>query len=161
MSKSKILDLQQNDSSNELVSIEALSGAARISKLESQVEFLTKQNLAYSQTVEQLLAKVEEKDNLIRHLESMLKDSVPVVGEAKPFLISDEEYILEMVIKELKDVARLRPLTKDEMTKLDLAIKNKRLIQGNATNINDSPKLDKLSVSEKLRIASKPLKEGN
>ena len=61
MSKSKISDLQQNDSSNEVFSIESLAGAARISKLESQVEFLTKQKeliIRYPLKIDSLYIKI-------------------------------------------------------------------------------------------------------
>lgn len=147
------------DSSN--IGVADLGVHAHIKSLEAQLDLMSKQNAGYQQTVDQLLVKLEQKDNTIRHLESMLKSTTPlIIGEATPFMVSDEEYILEMVIKELKEAAALRSLTKDEMTKLDLAIKNKRLIQGQSTNNDAKAKPTKqLSHQEMLTIAAKPLKE--
>lgn len=133
---------------------------AHIKNLEGQIDLLTKQNVGYSQTVDSLLSKIEQKDNTIMHLEKLLKGVTPVIGEISPFLVSDEEYLITMVIKNLKENSIGRTLTKDEMGILDLAIKNKRLLQGQATNINEKPKSTKqLSHQEMLTIASKPLKE--
>lgn len=150
----------QNADSSKVFSIDTLAYKAQITRLEEENKNLVKQNVGYSQTVDQLLARIEEKDNLIRHLEGMLKNTVPVVGEVTPFLVSDEEYILEMTIKRLKESSQLRPLTKDEVQMLDIAIKNKRLIQGNATTIDGKPKnIDKLSKDEMLQIARKEIKK--
>lgn len=148
-----------SEASSDVVDIKSLSVKAHVTKLEEQIKFITKQNVGYSQTVDQLLQRIEEKDNIIRHLESMVQNLAPVIGEASPLIVSDEEYILELVIKDLKASAQLRTLTKDEMTKLDLAIKNKRLIQGNATTIDGKAKtVEGLSKQQLIQIASKPLK---
>lgn len=143
------------------ISVTDLGVHAHIKSLEAQLDLITKQNAGYQQTVDQLLSKLEQKDNTIRHLEGLLKSTAPVIiGEASPFMVSDEEYILEMVIKELKEAAAIRSLSKDEMTKLDLAIKNKRLIQGQATNIDAKSKpVKQLAEKDLLTIASRPLKE--
>lgn len=151
---------QSQESSVEISNANDLVYQAQISRLQGQVEFLTSQNVGYAQTVELLTNKLEEKDKKIMHLEDMLRSTTPEIGTASPFLVSDEEYILTMVIKDLKEAAQVRALTKDEMTKLDLAIKNKRLLSGESTSNDGKAKTPTKtrSTAELVSVAKLPLK---
>lgn len=149
----------QNDSSNSVISIDALAYKAQISKLEEENKNLTKQNIGYSQTVDQLLKQLEEKSNVIKQLETMLMSVTPVIGEVSPLIRSTEQIIIDFQIEKFKDAAMLRSLTLDETRQLDLLIKNKRLLDGNATEIPGKAKSLKDEPHTKLlEMAKQPLK---
>lgn len=141
--------------SNTIVDIHQLSENAIENTLKTDLLRNEEKCVALSQSIDQLLHKLQEKEDEILHLKQMLFASVPVVGEASPLVITDEEYIALQQLQKLKDNARLRELTLDEIKKFDLLVKNKRLAQGNATTIN-TDKFDKNTSKEKLlQIASK------
>lgn len=148
---------QDQEDSSKVFSIDTLAYKAQISSLETEVKNLVAQNVGYSQTVDQLLKQLEDKTNQIMHLEKMLKGVVPTIGEASPFLVSDEEVIAEYQLKRLKAAAMIRDLTLDEIRQYDLLVKNKRLAQGAATEIPGKVKTKEKPLAELIHVAKKPL----
>lgn len=150
----------QDESSNSSpVNISELAYKAQIAKLEEENKNLVKQNIGYSQTVDQLLKQLEEKSNAIKHLESMLINVTPVIGEVSPLIRSTEQMIIDFQIEQFKTAAMLRTLTLDETRQLDLLIKNKRLLDGNATEIPGKAKsLKDVPIAQLVNVAKLPLK---
>ncbi len=147
---------QQNDISNNIVSISDISKEFETNKLKTIILELEQKHIALGQALDKALKSIEEKQQEISHLKSMLQSTVPVIGRAEPILLSDEEMISEMQLKQLKDTAMLRSLTLEEVKKFDLLVKNKRLAQGNPTNVIEAKKIPQ-SKDELLLIASQNL----
>src|SRR6266850_6895060 len=135
MNKPKISPLQQNDSSNILNINEVAENTFKTQLLKSEEKCIT-----LSQSINLLIKKLESKEEEIMHLKRILSQSVPIIGEIVPINISDEEIIAEIQLQKLKDSARQRELTLDEIRKFDLLVKNKRLAQGSATEIEGKVK---------------------
>lgn len=148
---------QQNESSS--FSVDQLVYAAQIEALKTSNDLLVKQNVGYSQTVDQLLAQIEQKTNEIRHLQDLLETGSPIIGSATPFSISDEEFIADTQLKNLKATAMQRDLTLDETKRFDLLVKNKRLARGDSTQINGDKKSSKkaLTTPELILLAKQPI----
>lgn len=142
----------QNDSSK-VIDVSQLQENA----LRTQVLQLEDKCIALSQSIDLLLKKLESKEEEIMHLKRMLSQSTPILGQAIPINISDEEHIAEIQLQKLKENSRTRELTLDEIRKFDLLVKNKRLAQGSATEIEGKAKgLPKgLPTSRLIELASK------
>lgn len=142
----------QNDSSK-IIDVSQLQENA----LRTQVLQLEDKCIALSQSINLLLKKIESKEEELGHLKRILSQSVPIIGQAVPINISDEEHIAEIQLQKLKENSRTRELTLDEIRKFDLLVKNKRLAQGNATEIEGKTKgLPKnISTSRLIELASK------
>lgn len=85
----------------------------------------------------------------------------PLVGQVEVAPVTDEEIIALKQLERLKKLALERELTLDEVKRMDLLVKNKRLAQGNATNINDNKKdLPKdVTPAQLIQIASRKIVE--
>jgi hypothetical protein len=119
---------------------------------------LEKQAVALSNTINDLLKQLEYKEEEITHLKQLLSGSVPIIGEAIKLEVTDEELIADIQLRKLKDSAKIRELTLDEIRKFDLLVKNKRLAKGDATTIEGSNLNKKqLPKPELLKLASKKL----
>lgn len=155
--------LADASSSSEIVGIVGLADnfLDSVNDEQRELEVLRSHNVAQAQTIEILMKQLEDKTNQITHLQEMLAKAVPVIGEAKPLVLTDEEIIAEFQLKALKAAAMTRDLTLDEVKRYDLLVKNKRLAQGNATTIDGSTKKlpANLSVGELMQIASNKTKE--
>ncbi len=146
---------QENSSKPTTIDIHQLSDNIKENALKTDLLRTEEKCVALSQSIDQLLKKLDEKEEEILHLKQMLFANTPVIGEASPMLITDEEEIALRQLQKIKDNAKIRELTLDEIKKFDLLVKNKRLSQGNATTIN-ADKLAKDVPREKLiQIASK------
>ena len=70
--------------------------------------------------------------------------------------ITEEEELIEVQLKKLKEKSRYNELTLDETRKLDLLLKNKRQIKEDAKDSNPQQQNDtiKLDVTELLKLAT-------
>lgn len=118
-------------SADELVSIHEMSEAVLMSRLEAENEML------------------KEK---VAALEKMLADSstTKLLG----LDVAPEELICLEQIKLIENTSRARELTLDEVKKLDLLIKNLRLIKNQSTE-NLNPSYRDVSEAELVAIANK------
>lgn len=105
-----------------------------------------------------------QKDNKnlqieINHLKNLLTQSVPLLmPEVVNVIVTPEEAVIDKQIELLQARGIDRELTLEDTKKLDLLIKNKRLVKEQSTTIQgESKKIDKRSVSnaELILIASK------
>lgn len=130
--------------------------------LEDSYIKLEKKCEALSETVEQLLKAIEDKEVEITELKAMLSNSsLQTVGSVVELALDDEVFIADMQLRKLKDAAKVRQLTLDEVRMFDLLVKNKRLAKGDATTIDGKSKdsIKKLSKPELLKLAAKSIKE--
>lgn len=124
-----------------------------------QIEMLAAHNVGLNETVDKLLKQLEEKTKQINHLEELLKNTptTSMVTNEGLIVSSDELIIAEQQLKALRQASMMRDLTLDEVKRYDLLVKNKRLAEGNATEIQGK-KPEKKSKSNLLQIAKHPLK---
>lgn len=114
---------------------------------------------ALSETINKLLEQLSNKEDEIIQLKKMLSQHQSI-GVAINIALSDEEVIADIQLNKLKESARTRELTLDEIRKFDLLVKNKRLAQGNATTIDGrTDSIKKLGTSELIKIASIKIEE--
>lgn len=145
-------------SSKDLVSIQEISENSKENQLKTQILKLEDKCIALSQVIDSLLKQNETKEEEISHLKAMLGKTVPVIGENPIAInITDEELIADIQLRKLKEQARSRELTLDEIRKFDLLVKNKRLAQGNATEIEGRSLPKQLPKNQLLQIASKKI----
>lgn len=64
----------------------------------------------------------------IKHLKSMLMDSVPIIG-GQTAEITNEEQICLTEIKKLKDLTEIQVLTYEDTKKLDIFVKTLKLLR--------------------------------
>lgn len=113
---------------------------------------LEQTNFKLNTVMQKLIEKIAEHEEEISHLKSMLfkqADSGIVIQ------MSDEELIADIQLRKMSDKAKSQVLSLEDVKIFDLLVKNKRLAQGNATNINDNKTLPaKLTPSTLMQIAS-------
>lgn len=126
----------------------------------SSIDTLAQEFLIKSEVLK-LKEQLEQKDKEIAHLKQLLMSYSPLVGQADVAPVTDEEIIALKQLERLKKTALERELTLDEVKRMDLLVKNKRLAQGNATNINDNKKdLPKdVTPAQLIQIASRKIVE--
>lgn len=149
-------------SKNELSNSEILQASDLINtiKPKNELELAQEKALELGYKVAELMDQLEKKTQEIQHLKQLLNGVVPNIGEASPLILTDEEIIADMQIQRLKESSMTRELTLDEVKRLDLLIKNKRLVRGDATEIPGKAKSIKDKPVEKLlQIAKKSLSE--
>lgn len=151
----KSLKQEESFSKEPTIDIHQLSDNARENALKT--DLIRDKGLieGLTQTVDSLLKKLQEKEDEILQLKQMLFTTTPTIGEINVLTVSDEEYIALQQLQKLKDNARLRELTLDEIKKFDLLVKNKRLAQGNATTINADKLAKDLPKDRLMAIAAK------
>ena len=101
------------------------------------------------QTFNEKIAAYEEE---ISHLKAMLfkQADTGIVMQ-----MTDEELIADIQLRKMSAKAKEQVLSLEDVKIFDLLVKNKRLAQGNATNINDNKSLPaKLAPSTLIQIAS-------
>jgi len=133
--------------------------SAKEEMLQVEIKNLTKNNSALSETIDRLVKALEDREQEIAQLKSMINSAMSGVTEIRPLIISDEELIADVQLRKLKEDAMARPLTLDEIKKYDLLIKNKRLAQGAATVIEDKGLPKDLSKNKLLELASGSIKK--
>lgn len=155
------MEPRKNISSN-VIDMEEMAQKAIAEQKDKLIKELEAHNLGLGQTVDKLMTELERKEATIKHLEQLLGGSAQIIQTGVITQVSDEEIITMRQLEYLKRDAMVRPLTLDEMKILDLAVKNKRLSQGNATDIKGSKSnINTLSSKELLQIAATPLKNKN
>lgn len=163
--KSKSAQTPSQDSqlsASDTSSVSELAFAAREDFFKPKLEKLEALNVGLSQTIDNLLKTLEQRDDEVSHLKRLLMGSaIPIIGEASKILMSDEEVIAEKQLQRLRTMSMERDLTLDEVKRFDLLVKNKRLAQGNATTIEAKPVgLPKdLPKDQLMQIASKKIEE--
>lgn len=154
---------QEQDTSNKVLSIDELIEKTSDSNVlekhyKGQIAKLEEKLIGMGQTLDMMIKQLESKEEEITHLKKMLSGMTPVIGQAISLEITDEELIADIQLRKLKDIAKVRELSLDEIKKFDLLVKNKRLAQGNATTINEKKGLPKdVSNSSLLKIATKKI----
>lgn len=154
----------KDSSSSDLVSnIHQLTEQATNKYLASPeyLKQLEENNVGLQQMINTLNTQLTQKTQEVQHLMELLAGMTPVVGEVNKLMPSDEEVIADLQLKSLKASALVRDLTLDEVKRMDLLVKNKRLAQGAATTIDGQAKklLPNTDRSTLIQIASHKLKE--
>lgn len=143
--------------SKDTISIHELSENSKENQLKTQILKLEEKCVALSQVIDSLLKQIESKEEEISQLKNVLQKSTPLIGEAIAINISDEELIADVQLRKLKEQAKIRELTLDETRKFDLLVKNKRLAQGNATEIGAKVLPKELPKKQLIQIASRKI----
>lgn len=91
----------------------------------------------------------------VAHLKTLLINQVPVLAPVQSIIITPEEGLIESQLKILSERAYTHELTLEEMKKVDLLLKNKKLISQKDDSIDVSPKLEarNLPRAELIQIA--------
>lgn len=125
-------------------------------QLSNGMEFRTQRELlAYANTqylaMHSMLEKVKELESKNKHLEEML-DSVSV----QPIIKTIDQCIVEEQIERLREISLARQLSNEEIKSLDVLIRNRLLLSGQATTIPGQEKKKKdLSPAQLTIIAKK------
>lgn len=156
MTKKQYEDINSNTTQDRVMNIHDVTGTGP--DLKDSYLKLEQKCKGLSETIDGLLFQIDAKEDEIIQLKKMLTQSVPTIGSAVDLLLSDEEVIADIQLRKLKEHARVRQLTLDEIRMFDLLVKNKRLAQGNATTIDGQPKgIKQLGQAELIRLASKKI----
>lgn len=118
---------------------------------------LERDNVALQVTINKLADKLSQAEEEIINLKKMLFDTTPAI-EGLVQSMSDEELIADIQLRKLAEKAKFQELNLEEIKRYDLLVKNKRLAQGKATQIEGSKKTE-LPASKLLEIASKKTAE--
>lgn len=96
----------------------------------------------------------------VAHLKQLL-DGMSSTNEALPIIKTPAEAACEIQIKRLEETAIQRELSLEETKKLDLFIKNMRLLQGDSTTIPGKARKKKEQYSEAqlIDIAAKAIQD--
>lgn len=112
-------------------------------------------------TVEKLLKSIREKDDRIKHLESLVKSAVPVVVPKQDKLVQNvmapEEEISDVQLHRLREISRERQLTLEETKMYDLLVKNKRLSQEGTQPKSQKPTFRDVKDADLLEIVGRPI----
>ena len=157
MSRKTKQEQRQEESSKSVIDFHQLTENARENQLKTDLMRAEEKCIALSMTIDQMLTRLNEKDEEIMHLKQMLMQNAPVIGEASPLIVSDEEYIALQQLQKLKEISRTRALSLDETRQFDLLVKNKRLAQGNATTIEGKKIPQDASTKKLIDIATKKI----
>lgn len=117
------------------------------------MEFRTqKELLQYSNTlyliVDTAVAKNKELEDKVKHLQDLL-DSLAVT----PIIKSRELCMVEEQIDRFAKDSMIRQLSSEEIKSLDVLIKNKLLLSGEATTINGEKKKKEYTSAQLISIA--------
>lgn len=157
MKKKRYEDINSSKVQDRVMDIHELGQNAQIDLQDSYLKLEKKCN-GLSETIDSLIKQLELKEDEILQLKKALSQSVPTSNQAINLILSDEEVIADIQLNKLKDSARVRQLTLDEIRMFDLLVKNKRLAQGNATTIDGQAKSNKnMNPTELLTLASKKI----
>lgn len=150
-------DVDSSIPQDRVVNIHEMANSAAEQHLATSYVTLERKAIALSQTIDQMVKALDERDAEIAHLKQLLNGMVPTIGEAVKIEITDEEFIADVQLLKLKQASQIRELTLDEIRKFDLLVKNKRLAKGDATTINGDNLNKKPDKKELLKLASKKL----
>lgn len=108
-------------------------------------------------TLEAANAKIGQLQDEISHLKDLVATSSQIIQPNPRHGISNEQIICEAQLTFLSKKASERELTLEETKKLDLLVKNLRLLQGKSTSIE--AEFRNISDESLLQIASIPDKD--
>lgn len=136
-----------------------------VEQLKKKCEALDREAKAAMLTITKLLKDVSQKTEKIAHLEKVVAKAVPVIvpqPDGKVVVeISAELEITELQLERLKQAARIRPLTLEEVRAMDLLVKNKRLSKGESTQNLPGANYRELPDIELMKLASKADEQDN
>lgn len=150
-------DVDSSIPQDRVVNIHEMAASASEQHLATSYVTLERKAVGLSQTIDQMVKALDEKDAEIAHLKQLLNGMVPTIGDAVKIEITDEEFIADIQLHKLKVAAQTRELTLDEIRKFDLLVKNRRLAKGDATTINGENLNKKTDKKELIRLASKKI----
>jgi hypothetical protein len=148
----------QKNSSNDMFDFQELGQQYQDSAQKIRLEKYEKDIIELKSQIETLVEQLNEKNQEISNLKDVLKGTIPSYIPIVNAEVSDEEEIALKQLERLKEAAKIRHLSLEEVRIYDLLVKNKRLAQGNSTNIVDTVKLPK-EKSKLIQIASKKIDE--
>lgn len=157
MGRKKITQVTLTDQDSPILNIHSLTQITSEQQVKKYVYELEQKCTTLGQTIQQLMEKIQVKEEEIAHLHKLLNNNFSSDGLIAIHM-TDEELIADIQLRKLKEQAQSRDLNLDEIKKFDLLVKNKRLAQGNATVIeSQKTHLQALSKSELIQIASRPI----
>lgn len=145
---------KQSQPQNATSNIQDLEKNYEESSLKIQVDGYQKRNVELFQRIQDLENLLKTKEDEIKHLKELLDSSVP--SFSPNLIVDDAEVIAIKQLELLKQSSQMRPLSLEEVRIYDLLVKNKRLAQGDSTNIVDTVKLPK-DKAKLIEIASKKI----
>lgn len=149
---------RENATSN-VLSITEVAGDMREAAFRTEIVRLEKHNVGLAETIDNMLKSLENKDAEIAHLKKLLVGGHPVIGEISNLIVSDELAMIDLQIKKLKEETMFRSMNLDETKRLDLLIKNKRIVMGDSKPV-EQPALPKdVTPKDLLAIASTRIKQ--
>lgn len=129
-----------------------------IDQLKKELASLRRENNAAMKTIDKLLKDNSQKLEEIKHLQSVVAQTVPVLKKPETKLVTSvapEEEIAHLQLERLRQAAKSRTLTLEETRMFDLLVKNKRLAQDESTiNLSKAHYRD-VSDAALLQIAGK------
>lgn len=135
-----------------------------VEQLKKEILTLTRENKAAMLTIDKLLKDASQKTEEIKHLQSLVSQTVPVMKPEKPkfsIAVSAEEEIAQLQLERLRHAAKNRVLTLEETRMFDLLVKNKRLVLDESTiNLNKNQYRD-VSNDDLLQLATTEVKPSN
>lgn len=166
MARKTTMSQEKNPSQNDISKLKSIKNISKKYKKRNELledigelrQILGAQELNNKKLVE----KLKEKDDEIKHLKTLLKDSVPVVGNIERIEIQEEELIAEMQLQKLKNISQKRDLTLEEARKFEIYSKVKNSANRNRPMVpqythlpDNTPKKDLLQIASNRKIESK------
>lgn len=135
-----------------------------IEQLKKEILTLSRENKAAMLTIDKLLKDLNKKTEEIQHLQSLVSQTVPILVPENTKIVvtvSSEEEIAQIQLERLRQAAKNRTLTLEEVRMYDLLVKNKRLVLDESTiNLNKS-QYKNLSDTELLQLTAREVKPTN
>lgn len=129
-----------------------------VDQLRRELTSLKRENHAAMKTIDKLLKDLNQKSEQIKHLESLVSQTVPVIIQEPSTIITQitpEEEIAHLQLERLRKAAQSRTLTLEETRMYDLLVKNKRLSQDESTINLSKAHYRNVSDADLLQIAGK------
>lgn len=132
-----------------------------LDQLKKELAAQQRETKAAMLTVQKLLKDISTKNDEIKHLQSLLNQTVPVMVASHEnksvglIEISAEEEIAENQLERLRQTAAQRPLTLEETKIYDILVKNKRLTQDDSTLTLAKHGIRDVASSDLLQLAGK------
>jgi hypothetical protein len=107
-----------------------------IEQLKREIITLRRENQAGLLTIDKLLKDANQSRDKIKHLESLISQSVPVIKKESQVIsvsVTPEEEIAQTQLERLRQASQARSLTLEEIRAYDLLVKNKRLVLDEST----------------------------
>lgn len=156
--KRQSVDSEQLSDTSSILSITEVAGDMREAAFRTEIVRLEKHNVGLAETISNMLLSLDNKDAEIAHLKKLLVGGSPVIGQSN-LIVSDELAMIDLQLKKLKEDTMFRTMNLDETKRLDLLIKNKRIVMGDSKPV-DQPALPKdVTPKDLLAIASTRIKE--